>query len=382
MHKHPPRTSKLFILGNGPSLRGFDFHKLDHVVTLGMNAAYRHWDRINWYPTYYCCMDTTVIISHASQIYRLIQEREHNKIQAFFLRENILEQYPDLSDQDSVFFLEKEQVHHPILQINLITTGAQSALWGAYLGYSQIFLLGIDSSYTEHIAGIKRVEGIVLELEKTPTENPNYFFDDYQQAGDRFHVPNPNPEYPVHIHSWLEANAKLQAAGVSIANCNLQSNLVIFPFMPVDEALTVPEHPNIHSQPIQPSRLSLLRSYFGGGSGILAAIAILLQALSFLDLPFAWLLSILTIIIVLLMLGNSIMGVYQRVDGSFNKLESHINRNIPLRNEMQLIETRRAKQLNALHNQVRVLEKQIAAMTAASDSDRADGNNRNIEEKL
>ena len=29
-------------------------------------------------------------------------------------------------------------------------------------------------------------------MPRTPDHNPNYFFDDYQRAGDQFNVPNPD----------------------------------------------------------------------------------------------------------------------------------------------------------------------------------------------
>ncbi len=44
-------TDLCIVMGNGPSLKGFDFTRLNGVTTLGMNAAYRYWDQIGWYPT-------------------------------------------------------------------------------------------------------------------------------------------------------------------------------------------------------------------------------------------------------------------------------------------------------------------------------------------
>ncbi|MBN1562266.1 MAG: glycosyltransferase [Anaerolineae bacterium] len=227
----------LFILGNGPSLRDFDFHRLSGFDTLGMNAAYRHWDRIDWYPTYYCCMDTTVIMSHADEIYRLIQEQDQNGIRLFFLRETILERYPSLLEHPAVLFLEYEREYQPVLQARRITTGGQSALWGVYLGYTELYLLGIDLNYVEVIDDAALIEGSVLEITQTPDHNPNYFFDDYQQAGDRYHLPNPNPDSPVQMASWHEVQTILQDTNISITNCNPQSALRIFPVMDLDVVL-------------------------------------------------------------------------------------------------------------------------------------------------
>lgn len=362
--------SKIFLLGNSRSLKNFDFHRLNGLPTIGMNAAYRHWERINWYPTYYSCMDTTVTLSHAEQIYQLIQSHEHNGIQLFLLRENILERYPDLAHHEAVLFLEQERQRHPILQTQHITTGAQSALWAAYLGYTQIFLLGVDLNYVEQIPEAKHVEGMILEISQTPKENPNYFFDDYQQIGDRYHIPNPNG-LPIHLQTWLEAKTILENTGHQIINCNTASHLRLFPFFTVEDALAMPEHrpspseeaPQKAHQTIPASRLSRLRHYFSGGSGILAALAILLQAISFGDYRFAWFFSLLAFSILLVMLGNSIMNQSQRTNKNFENLQSQINemgsihyRTTTLENNMSQIESNLNNRLAALEEQVNALK--------------------------
>jgi hypothetical protein len=67
---------KVVVLGNGPSLKGFDFLSLHGVDTIGMNAAYRFWDRIGWYPNHYVCLDDRLIETHAAEIFRLIATKK------------------------------------------------------------------------------------------------------------------------------------------------------------------------------------------------------------------------------------------------------------------------------------------------------------------
>ena len=62
------RKPRAIIMGNGPSIKGFDFHRLKDFDVFGMNAAYRYWDKINWYPQYYSCLDIVVGLSHAKEI--------------------------------------------------------------------------------------------------------------------------------------------------------------------------------------------------------------------------------------------------------------------------------------------------------------------------
>ncbi|NER01932.1 MAG: hypothetical protein F6K17_04405 [Okeania sp. SIO3C4] len=226
---------KIFVLGNGPSLKGFDFTKLNNAATIGMNAAYRHWEAIGWFPTYYCCMDLVVTESHKNSIYRLIQEQAKNGIKMFFLRENILETYPELVEYSSVFILERHRNSFSLLNLEPITTGSFSTLFSVLLGYKNIYLLGIDCNYVEFIPQAKSLEGTMLEVTENPDDNPNYFFAGYQQKGDRYNIPNPNPG--LHFRSWVALQKHITTTSAKIFNCNPSSKLDIFPLVDLEDVL-------------------------------------------------------------------------------------------------------------------------------------------------
>ncbi|MEM8758228.1 MAG: FkbM family methyltransferase, partial [Planctomycetota bacterium] len=227
------RAETLVILGNGPSLREVDLAGLGGADTLGMNAAYRHWDRIGWYPTHYCCMDTVVIMSHADEIARMVRDRRALGMRRFFLRTCILETQPQLRDEPSVTFLEDVQEASELLSPQGITTGSFSALFGAFMGYRRMVLLGIDCDYVEKIDQAKAAGGIKLAITETPKANPNYFFDDYQQKGDLYNIPNASPGF--HPRAWSQAERVLTEAGVRVFNGNPASKLRVFPFAMLDE---------------------------------------------------------------------------------------------------------------------------------------------------
>ena len=193
-----------------------------------MNAAYRHWDRINWYPRYYICLDTVVGLSHKDEIARLIRESDQNGIRYFILRQNLVDCLPSLKDHPRILVFDKLQEGLSLLSCTPITTGSHAALMCAVFGYTRIYLLGIDCNYVERIPEAEKVEGIVLEMADTPEENSNYFFSDYQQKGDRYHILNPNPD--LHLRSWRVASKKLVEAGVVVLNVNRKSKVAAFPF--------------------------------------------------------------------------------------------------------------------------------------------------------
>lgn len=248
-------NEKLVILGNGPSLKGFDFRKLDHVDTLGMNAAYRYWKKIDWYPTLYSCLDDQLIETHANAIYELIYSQ---KIKFAFLSAKILDYFPNLISLNNVFFLEsfnrirqKRVANKGVIYIDsipfkesnpsMVTTGAYSVRFGAHLGYSQIAILGIDLRYVEIIPGAVSNGGIKLILTETPTSNPNYFFDEYQQAGDKYNIPNPDSHgCNLHISAFESlVNDVVQFSwSTKIVNSNKQSVLydkAILPYQNIKE---------------------------------------------------------------------------------------------------------------------------------------------------
>lgn len=225
--RYKRKGNHLFLLGNGPSLANFDFSLLRSYASIGMNAAYRFWNKVGFYPTYYCCFDTVVIESHRGEIFRLIREQKTNGIRKFFLRENILNFYPELSNNPNVFFLERIQKDVEWLSKDKITTGSFSLLIGWFLGYRWIYLLGIDLNYVETLPEAKQ-KGTILELESDPKSNPNYFFPDYQQKGDRYNPPNRSPG--LHLRSWQQIKFMIEDFPITVVNLNKNSGLKEFAF--------------------------------------------------------------------------------------------------------------------------------------------------------
>ena len=232
----------LVVIGNGPSLRGFDFHSIE-CDTIGMNAAYRHWDQIGWYPTHYCCLDTELINTHHLQIRRLI---EAGHVKSAFLSGRMLELHPELAKDPRYFFLDSVHPHwhhhrgkahglpfveHPAFvssQPGKITTGAHAVRYGVFLGYDDIAIIGVDLRYVEIIPEAEKGDGLKLTIKETPKHNPNYFFDGYQQAGDTYQVPNPashNGLLHVQAFEALRDDAAANLRHVTITNCNPQSVL-------------------------------------------------------------------------------------------------------------------------------------------------------------
>ncbi len=222
-----PEKDMLVVLGNGPSLAGFDFEALRGLDAIGMNAAYRHWRRIGWHPRYYACLDLIVGLSHRQEIEAMVNGAERLGIDAFLLRGNLIRTLdPEARNSPRVIDFDRLSAPGGLLDLLPVTTGSHAALFGALLGYRTLALLGVDCNYVERVEGAEPREGIELELVSTPAHNPNYYFADYQQAGDRYNIPNPSPG--LHVESWRAAGVRLRARGVEVWNASKRSRLDAF----------------------------------------------------------------------------------------------------------------------------------------------------------
>ena len=237
--------STIFLLGNGPSLAAVDFEKLAPFSTIGMNAAYRHWQKIQWRPSHYACLDTVVGLSHKEAIAHLIQE---GVITKFLLRANLVEALGDIALNPRVVNFDALKATERLLTPPTITTGSHAALWAAAEGYRKIILLGIDLRYQERVDGAARREGIELELVSKPSTNPNYYFDDYQQPGDRYNIPNPRPD--LHLNAWRAAATHIQKEEAIVYNGNINSSVRCFPFVVLDDLLSKGSHIRPADEPI------------------------------------------------------------------------------------------------------------------------------------
>lgn len=224
-----------------------------------MNAAYRYWDRVGWYPDFYACLDDQLIISHHHEIERLYKSRLIRKL---FLHRDFFKYQPHrIGNPDFVIFDQTSRHWFPrnakplglpplfdrpafrISDSSKITTGSHAVRFAADLGFRTILLMGIDLRYVEILPEAEPTQGVGLKIGKTPKQNPNYFFDSYQQAGDRYNIPNPaahNGDLHPRAFELVAKDFEANSVACKIYNTNPKSILSdrnVFPLLPIDKAL-------------------------------------------------------------------------------------------------------------------------------------------------
>lgn len=213
----------IMIIANGPSTKAlaeYGFENIpSHIDTFGMGLAYKYYERINWWPTFYGCMDQKVVKNNESEFVRIINSK-NTTTEAFFFpyeicNSNKVRSYPHSSTGD---FCCRQAVR---------------------LGYKNIILIGVDLSY-EPLKEARRItreefdelglsfnyyENIVWKIETEVKSNPNYFFDDYQSVGDIYSEPQADSS---HRMGWLRIRHLLEEHNLYVANCSALSRMDFF----------------------------------------------------------------------------------------------------------------------------------------------------------
>ena len=221
-------------MGNGPSLGDIDFSALDGYDTFGLNSAYRAYSRLDWWPTYHGCFDYRVTDNHKANFIELI---ESGKIKKHFYIRNISDkenfQFVNLLSYGSTDRMNNSPGNFSNFHDNG-NSGANACSVATCLGYKNIILLGVDCNYVELVDGSKADGPGGLVMEKTPDNNPNYWFDDYQQKGDEYNIP---AGLSFHMPTWNKFAYRAAHADINMVNCSPISNLKCFKKMTLEEAL-------------------------------------------------------------------------------------------------------------------------------------------------
>jgi len=225
----------IVVMGNGPSLKEVDFEMLRGFDTFGLNSAYRAYERMDWWPKYHGCYDFRVTLNHRESFENLIDNTPIEK--CFYVK--------DISDSEGFQYVNLQ----PFGSMNKWNnntddfvefndngnSGANACSTAVCLGYERIILLGVDCNYVEFVDGCVR-DGPGLKMEKTPDENPNYWFADYQQEGDEYNVPR---GLDLHLPTWNYFAYRAIWNNIEVVNCSPVSNLNCFKKMSLEEALAL-----------------------------------------------------------------------------------------------------------------------------------------------
>lgn len=243
---------RCFVIGNGPSLNRTDLSRLGNEKVFACNAFFLKFVDLNWRPTYYTCVDSLLLEDRANDIEEMLGSNQ--EIVSFFptqLFDHTRQKPPKptrkiISPGPRRFFFkdrEPESQNSPwgafsvTPNVGLVrphTVTITMLQLAAYMGFSEIVLLGCDTSYRLPANVAQRESGSEkIVLRSTTDDDPNHFDPTYFGANRKWHMPN----LAAIIHQYGEAQTALKSIGVTVTNSTVGGSLDVFDREELDQVL-------------------------------------------------------------------------------------------------------------------------------------------------
>ncbi len=157
--KNKHKGQRCFVVGNGPSLKAQDLDLLKDEICFGANRIYEIYKDTAWRATYYCVQDNDMAVEMASNASRAIDNSACTFIRALTYK-RVKELYkrckekmafvpiytqlfPILAEVKDIKFSDNAKRY--IFDGSTVTY--MSMQLAAYMGFSEIYLLGVDASF-------------------------------------------------------------------------------------------------------------------------------------------------------------------------------------------------------------------------------------------
>ncbi|MFA6540136.1 MAG: 6-hydroxymethylpterin diphosphokinase MptE-like protein [Bacteroidota bacterium] len=214
---------RIFILGNGPSLNKTELYLLKNEQVLCSNRFMLMLERLDFVPQYYSCIDDRVLSTISTDIFNL-----SSKVQYMFLPlihpssgKNFFKFYKNIKN---VYWLILSRFGYsldlPYVGINKSVTNCSLQI-AAFMGFSEIYLLGVDMDYDDHKSVTKENS---RDWTSKKDDDPNHFDPRYFGKGTQYHHPRLDETFK----KWEEAESFFEKKGVKIYNATVGGKLEIF----------------------------------------------------------------------------------------------------------------------------------------------------------
>jgi hypothetical protein len=224
------RGQRAFIIGTGPSLRVSDLDRLKGEVTFACNKIYLAFDETDWRPTYYSVYDVLVAKNYCDTISKLELHKIFGScVRPFFLDTSgitYVNELPlSLRNGEPQIEFSKNVLLGAYGGWTVIYMQMQLAF---YMGIREIYLIGVDFSFT-----IPESTGEMTERGEVILKHAgevNHFHPDYRKPGEKWTLPRLDYQYK----AFLCAKEAFELEGGFIANASHMTALDVFPLVDFD----------------------------------------------------------------------------------------------------------------------------------------------------
>lgn len=221
------KGERCFIVANGPSLRAEDLNTIRKYngISFGMNRIYKIFDKTEWRPTYYVCEDINIFHESLEEINAISARKKFIPINhkwfsgievkdAYYFWAN----YDRSKDWENSFSPEIDK-----WMDSMGTVTFTCMIIAAYMGFSDIYLLGVDHNY--HVTIDEDGKTIVDDKAK------DYFCENYDKDIKDVVVHNIGNNTKV----YRKAKAYCDKHGIRIWNATRGGKLEVYPRVNFDE---------------------------------------------------------------------------------------------------------------------------------------------------
>ena len=216
INRHAGRRA--FVIGNGPSLRDTDLHKLAGEVTFGSNRIYLY----PFFPTYYAVVDSLVAQDNRREIMALggmvkfLDMALRGLFPASFKPDHWVDvnrkwmngEWDELGFWDGLNLYGGGTVTYTLLQLAFL------------MGCDPVYLVGVDHDYVIPPTAVSR-DGVIYTSKGA---DPNHFDPGYFGEGKRFH----HPRTERMERSYIRALEAYEEAGRRVYNATKGGKLEVF----------------------------------------------------------------------------------------------------------------------------------------------------------
>lgn len=216
---------RAFLIGNGPSLNATPMHLLQDEYSIGFNRINVLFERTNWRPSFYALTDFWI----AKDMWK---ELEHIHTEVDYAFYPIIDPVSGsafkgrMYSGDNVKFLPVtnrgfcKELTNPGINGTVAILGMQIL---AYLGFSEIYLVGVDMSYFVPETTTKISD---QNFRANKNDDPNHFDPRYFGAGRNFSKPRIND---LVLPNYYLAKDFLNEQRIDVYNATVGGKLEVWP---------------------------------------------------------------------------------------------------------------------------------------------------------
>lgn len=215
-----------FILGNGPSMRGFDLSQLAGYQTFCLNRGYLLWQEQRLTPSFLVAVNGLVIEQFAAEIAAIDVEIFAPWLhRAAFASRDVTffeERWDDAFSMDATDGLS-----------SLATVTNTTLQLAFHMGFARVVLLGIDHYFSASSDG--RPHQMIVQAKG----DSDHFRDDYFAPGTRWHL----PDLELSERGYKMTQTAYKQAGRQVLNATPGTKLTVFEQVALADIIG-PAHPH------------------------------------------------------------------------------------------------------------------------------------------